>query len=183
MRLVAIVGMAGAGKSEAARIFEDSGFKRVRFGDITDIEVQKRGLALNEENERITREALRQEHGMAAYAVLNRPRIDEALAGSSVVIDGLYSWEEYKSLKEYYGKKLSIVAVLASPATRHHRLGTRRIRPLNNMEAMSRDSAEIENLNKGGPIAMADFNIINEASLADLSTQVKTAICNLEVLS
>jgi len=183
LRLVAIVGMAGAGKSEAARIFEESGFKRIRFGDITDIEVQKRGLALNEENERITREALRREHGMAAYAVLNRPRVDEALSSSSVVIDGLYSWEEYRSLKEYYGEKLSIVAVLASPATRHHRLSTRRIRPLNNREAMSRDSAEIENLNKGGPIAMADFNIINEDSLADLSRQARDAVRKLEVFS
>lgn len=183
MRLVAIVGMAGAGKSEAARIFEESGFKRIRFGDITDIEVQKRGLALNEKNERATREALRQEYGMAAYAILNRPRIDEALTGFSVVIDGLYSWEEYKSLKDYYGDKFSIVAVLASPATRHHRLSTRKIRPLNSREAMSRDSSEIENLNKGGPIAMADFNIINEDSLVDLSRQVKTAIRKLEIVS
>lgn len=183
MRLVAIVGMAGAGKSEAARIFEDSGYKRIRFGDITDIELKKRGLALNEENERITREALRREQGMAAYAILNRPRIDEALTGSSVVIDGLYSWEEYKSLKDYYGEKFFIVAVLAAPATRHHRLSTRLIRPLTSREAMSRDSAEIESLNKGGPIAMADFNIINEDSLADFSRQVKAAVCKLEILS
>jgi len=183
LRLVAIVGMAGAGKSEAARIFEDSGYKRIRFGDITDNEVKKRGLALNEENERLTREALRQEHGMAAYAILNRPRIDEALSGACVVIDGLYSWEEYKNLKGYYGEKLSIVAVLASPETRYYRLGKRIVRPLTGPEAMSRDSAEIEHLNKGGPIAMADFNVINEGSLADLHMQVTRAIQKLEVLS
>lgn len=165
--------MAGAGKSEAARVFEDEGYTRVRFGDVTDEEIVKRGLVINEENERSTREALRKEYGMAAYAILNRPKIDRALERRPVVIDGLYSWEEYKSLKSYYGKKLSVVSILASPQTRHLRLGSRKIRPLTSVEAMSRDSAEIENLNKGGPIAMADYNIINEGSLDDLARRIK----------
>ena len=42
--MVLIVGMAGSGKSEVANIFEENGFKRVRFGDITDDEVRRRGL-------------------------------------------------------------------------------------------------------------------------------------------
>ncbi len=41
MKVVAIVGMAGAGKSEVARLFEVSGFIRVRFGDVTDEEIEK----------------------------------------------------------------------------------------------------------------------------------------------
>jgi dephospho-CoA kinase len=172
LKVVAIVGMAGAGKSEAARVFEDSGYTRVRFGDITDEEIKRRGLAINEENERATRETLRKEYGMAAYAILNRPRIDQAIENNPVVIDGLYSWEEYKSLKSYYGERLVVVAILASPATRHLRLSSRKIRPLDSSEAMSRDSAEIENLNKGGPIAMADHNVINEGSLRELSAQI-----------
>ncbi|MDD2251878.1 MAG: AAA family ATPase [Dehalococcoidales bacterium] len=173
MRVFAIVGMAGAGKSEAALIFKQEGYAMVRFGDVTDEEIVKRGLVINEENERLTREALRKEYGMAAYAILNRPKIDRALERGPVVIDGLYSWEEYKSLKSYYEKKLAIVAILTSPQTRHFRLASRKIRPLNADEAMSRDSAEIENLNKGGPIAMADYNVINEGSLAELARQIK----------
>ena len=66
MKVVSIVGMAGSGKSEVANIFEENGFKRIRFGDITDEEVRNRGLKLNEENERLVREQLRREHGMAA---------------------------------------------------------------------------------------------------------------------
>src|SRR4030042_6597273 len=113
MKVVSIVGMTGAGKSEVARIFEDNGFVRVRFGDITDEEVGKRGLVLNEKNERSIRELLRKEHGMSAYAKLNLPRIDAALKNSNVVIDGLYSWEEYIFLKDYYRENLYLVAVLA----------------------------------------------------------------------
>jgi dephospho-CoA kinase len=128
--------MAGAGKSEAARFFELNGYKRIRFGDITDTEILKRGLEINEDNERVVRETLRREHGMAAYAVLNRPGIDRALDDSPVVIDGLYSWEEYKSLKQHYGQNLVVVAVIASPAIRHHRLGLRKIRRSRNRKPL-----------------------------------------------
>ena len=43
MKVVSIVGMAGSGKSEVARVFEKSGFIKIRFGDITDEEIKKRG--------------------------------------------------------------------------------------------------------------------------------------------
>lgn len=168
MKVVAIVGMAGSGKSEIARFFEENGFTCIRFGDVTDSEVKQRGLALNEENERNVRELLRREQGMAAYAKLNLPAIDAALKNSDVVIDGLYSWEEYLFLKEYYPESFYLVAVWSSPEVRYARLATRKVRPLTDEEAASRDRAEIENVNKGGPIAMADFTIGNQLSLAEL---------------
>lgn len=179
MRVVAIVGMPGAGKSEVSRVFKESGFTRVRFGDLTDEEVKKKGLELTEENERQIRELLRGEHGMAAYAKLNLPRIDEALNYSNVVIDGLYSWEEYSLLKEYYGEDFSVVAVWASPKTRHARLAGRGSRNLKLEQAASRDRAELENLNKATPIVMADFIIANESSLEDLEQETKKIIARL----
>ena len=176
MKVVSIVGMAGSGKSEVAKIFELNGFKRIRFGDITDEEIRKRGLELNEENERYVRQQLREEHGMSAYAKLNVPRIDALLKSSDVVVDGLYSWEEYTSLKGRYGDNFHVVAVWASPKMRYDRLAKRPIRPLTVEEAAGRDIAEIENSNKGGPIAMADFTIINEASLQDLEREAEKAV-------
>jgi len=179
MKIVAIVGMPGSGKSEVTGIFEQSGFIPVRFGDLTDEEVTRRGLELNEENERRVRELLRKEQGMAAYAKLNLPRIDAALKKSDVVIDGLYSWEEYIFLKERYGEDFMVIAVWASPKTRYSRLAGRPRRPLTREEATNRDHAEIENVNKGGPIAMADFIISNEASLADMQKSVSRIISRL----
>ena len=179
MKVISIVGMTGAGKSEVARAFEENGFVRVRFGDVTDEEVRKRGLELNEHNERYIRELLRQEHGMSAYAKLNLPRIDSALKHSDVVIDGLYSWEEYTFLKSYYGEDFCIVAVWASPRTRYGWLTSRLNRRLTVDEAASRDRAEIENINKGGPIAMADFTIINESSLDELKRETRRTISRL----
>jgi len=180
MKVVSIVGMSGSGKSEVARVFEENGFIRIRFGDITDKEVARRGLELNEENERYIRELLRKEHGMAAYAKLNLPRIDSALKNSDVVIDGLYSWEEYTFLKAHYGDNFCVIAVWASPKTRYRRLTSRVNRRMTMEEAASRDRAEIENVNKGGPIAMADFTIINESSLKNLKKETEKIISRLK---
>jgi dephospho-CoA kinase len=174
--VVAIVGMAGSGKSEAARFFEMVGYKRVRFGDITDAEVKNRGLQLNEENERTVRQELRKEHGMAAYAILNGPKIDALMKSSNVVVDGLYSWEEYLLMKEKFGERFKIVAVYASPITRYKRLAGRSKRPLTLQEAQSRDKTEIEDSKKGGPIAMADFTLVNETSLDDLKKEAKKVL-------
>ncbi len=179
MKLVSIVGMTGAGKSEVSRVFEENGFIRIRFGDVTDEEMRKRGLEPSEENERYVRELLRQEHGLAAYAKLNLPRIEKALKNSDVVIDGLYSWEEYTYLKARYGEELYLVAVWSSPRTRYGRLTSRSSRRLTLEEAMSRDKAEIENIAKGGPIAMADFTIINESSLEHLRREAERIVSKL----
>jgi dephospho-CoA kinase len=180
MKVVSIVGMTGSGKSEVAAIFREKGFATVRFGDITDDEVKKQGLPLIEENERPARERLRKEHGMAAYAKLSLPRIEDALRSSHVVVDGLYSWEEYIYLKDRYGANFFVIAVWASPQTRYKRLGSRKVRPLTPEQAASRDRTEIENLNKGGPICMADYTVLNETSMADLKQQVEHIIARIK---
>ena len=179
MKVVSIVGMTGAGKSEVSRVFEEDGFIRIRFGDVTDEEIEKRGLELNEKNERRIRELLRKERGMDAYAQLNLPRINLALTYADVVIDGLYSWEEYTFLKDYYREDFYVVAVYASPRTRYARLASRPSRCLTPEEAAGRDRAEVENINKGGPIAMADYTIVNESSLEDLEEEVRRVISSL----
>ena len=179
MKVVSIVGMAGSGKSEVAGLFHENGFAIVRFGDVTDEEVKKRGLELNEKNEREVRELLREKYGMTAYAQLNLSRIEAALKNSDVVVDGLYSWEEYAYLKTHYGDDFIVVAVWSSPRTRYSRLSSRQNRPLTLGEAASRDWAEIENINKGGPIAMADFTLINESSLAELKKEVERIFSRL----
>ena len=43
-----------------------------------------------------------------------------------------------------------------------------------------RDLAEIEKTNKGGPIAMADFTISNESSVANLRKEAERIISRLK---
>ena len=178
-KIIAIVGMTGSGKSEVANIFEKSGFSRIRFGDITEEGIRKRGLEVNEKNEKLVREQFRKEHGMAAYAILNKKKIDDSAKKSNVVIDGVYSWEEYKYLKQEY-KNFYVIAVYSSPGTRHKRLAKRPVRPLSPEESKSRDYSEIENINKAGPIAMADFTIINEGRIEELKINAQAIIMRLK---
>ena len=166
MKLIALVGMAGSGKSVVSKLFGEE-YKIIRFGNITDEILKKRNLPLTEENEKNFREHIRAEHGMAAYAKLNLEKIKENLKKNHVVIDGLYSWEEYLVLKKEF-PKLTLVAVYAPPETRYLRLGEREVRSLTKEQSEERDKKELKNLNKAPPIAMADYTILNTGTMFDL---------------
>ena len=179
-KIVAIVGMPGAGKTEAAEYLVKKGFRFVRLGQITLDEVKKRGLEPTEGNERPIREELRKTHGMAAFALLNFQKIDKMLKNGSVVVDGLYSWEEYAAFKEKY-PNIVVLSIYASPKTRYERLEKRKLnkkdvkmkkRRATKEEAASRDKAQLENLHTGPPIAMADFTVVNECSLKELHKNI-----------
>lgn len=163
-----VVGMCGAGKSSIADYFKRRGWQVIRFGEITMREMNERGLPNNEVNERAVREELRKTHGSDAYAKLLLPRIKEALAIRPTVIDGLYSWAEYKFLRQNIENKMYVVGVLTTRSIRYERLAHRPVRPLSSEEAELRDFAEIENLEKGGPIAMADYVVLNDGSEEEL---------------
>ena len=65
------------------------------------------------------------------------------------------------------------MAIIAPRGLRHQRLAQRPERPLTPAEALDRDYAEIENVEKGGPIAIADHYIMNTGSLEDLHTSIE----------
>jgi len=162
LKLLAIVGMPGSGKSVASDFFRQRGITVLRFGDQTDIGLKERGLPVTEENERKYREQIRSDLGMAAMAIKIAPRITEASKSNSfIVLDGLYSWEEYRYLKEKFSH-IVLLCIYAPKPLRYKRLSTRLVRPLSEDEAKDRDISEIEHLNKGGPIALADYLIIND---------------------
>jgi len=181
-KIIFIVGMTGSGKSIVSDELVANGLGFLRFGQITLDKIKEQNLEINEANEKKIREGLREEYGMGAYAILNIPKFDELLKTSSVVGDGLYSWSEYKILKEKYKDRMHVIAVYAPPQLRYERLEKRtmeqkdktmRFRPLGAKQARSRDYAEIENIEKGGPIAMADFTLINTGTIEELKQKVR----------
>lgn len=177
--LMAIVGMPGSGKSETSVYVEKQGFKRIRFGDVTEEGLKKQGLAVTPEHEETYRLEMRKELGMAAYAIRSEEKISQFLRdGYNVVIDGLYSWEEYLYMKKKFSHLL-MIHVFARPDIRYDRLSVRSVRPFTREESEKRDISEIEKLNKGGPIAMADFQVVNESSVQDLHEQLNIIITHL----
>ena len=178
-QLLLIVGMPGAGKSVVVEHLHSKGWTVVHFGGITMRELEKRGLAVNESNERAVREELRRTYGMAAFAKLSIDDVRNGLAKGPTVIDGLYSWSEYKFIRNELSKKLCVIAVFTSKHIRYERLLHREVRPLSYDEAEARDFAEIENLEKGGPIAMADFTLPNDGSLKTLYSNIDKLLNSL----
>ncbi|MDD5162861.1 MAG: AAA family ATPase [Candidatus ainarchaeum sp.] len=176
MKFAVIVGMTGAGKSFATNFFVSKGFEKVYFGGVVLEETRKRGLEINEQNEKTVREDLRKKLGMAAIAVLSEQKINLLIAKKKdIIIEDLMGWSELVFLKQKF-PQISTIAVFASPKTRHARMLNRKERPLPEEECIARDKAEIENLEKGGPIAMADYTIINEGTKKEFELQLELVL-------
>ena len=171
-KILIFVGMPGAGKSICVGYLKKKGLHYAYFGGITLDEIKKRSLEVNEANEKLVREDIRAKEGKGAYAIRIAKQVEDFFGQGQnyVVVDGLYSWTEYKTFKEKFGESAIIIAVVSSRGLRHERLATRPVRPLTETEATARDYAEIENLEKGGPIANADYFLSNEGSIEDLET-------------
>lgn len=169
-KIIALVGMPGTGKSTLVEYLENKGIPSVYFGGITIDEVKARGLEVNEQNEKTVREDIRAKEGNGAYAKRIIDKIDKLAEDGQpeVVADGLYSWTEYKIFKERFGDDAVIIAVASPRKARHERLASRPIRPLTNEQVTAREYAEIENLEKGGPIANADYTLVNDGTKEEL---------------
>lgn len=161
--------MPGTGKSLCTDLIVKQGIPSLYFGGITIDEINRRGLAVNEANEKIVREELRKDDP-AFYAKEIIKKIEGLFrqGHQKVIADGLYSWSEYKVFKSRFGDKVAIIAIAAPLHIRHSRLAIRPTRPLSEEEVMARDYAEIENLEKGGPIANADYTVVNDETVEKL---------------
>jgi len=71
--------------------------------------------------------------------------------------------------------------VICDRALRYARLAARPERPLTPQEALERDIAEIETLDKGGPIAIADFAILNNTTPADAIAALQRLLDDLSL--
>jgi len=174
-KLIVLVGMCGSGKSTVSEFLSskkiNNPYKVIHFGEITMNELSKLNMSINEKNERYMREELRRIYGMEAYAKLSIPLIVESLKKSNTVVDGLYSWSEYKILKEKFDN-IIIVNVYTNKKLRYYRLKNRKVRPLTNIESEQRDISEIENIEKGGPIAFADYVLVNNGTKEELIANI-----------
>jgi dephospho-CoA kinase len=166
VKIVALVGLTGSGKSTAVDYLTAKGYPKVYFGGIVLNEVAKRGLELTQANEQPVREELREKEGKDFVVRRIVTQIHDLIAAGQhrIVADGLYSWTEYKVLKHEFPGELTVVAIVSPKHLRKQRMANRPLRPLTPSEVDQRDWAEIENIEKGGPIAIADHFIMNSGN-------------------
>lgn len=183
VKLLAIVGMAGSGKSIAIDYLTDHGIPKSYFGGMNLREMEKRGIEITPENEQIFRKQIREEEGNDWVVRQVIAEVNDLIeAGQKrIVLDGLYSWTEYKILKhDFPGDQLTVIAIVSPRQLRYQRLANRPVRPFDANSARERDYHEIETVEKGGPIAIADYYIINDGSVEDLENSLKKILKEIQ---
>ena len=173
-KLIAVVGMSGTGKSVVTEYLEENNWTKLYFGGITYKLMEEAGIERTEDgkSEKEFREKLRAEHGPECYAKFLEPEIREAIKDNNVVLDGLYSWYEYTYLIERF-EDLKLVCVVTDKELRYSRVAERPDRPFDREAIKYRDISEIENLYKGGPIAFADYYILNNGTKEEVIKRVE----------
>lgn len=180
VKILAIVGMAGSGKSVAVDYLTSQGYPKVYFGGMIYKEMERRGIERTEdgESEKAFREEIREKEGkdwVVRQVIQETNSLIEA-GQKRIVLDGVYSWTEYKTLKHEFPTCLTFVAIVVDKKLRYERAAKRPGRAFDAKAIRERDRSEIENLEKGGPIAAADYYILNNGTSEELCDRLKQII-------
>ncbi len=162
--IIAIVGLPGSGKTDAATFLKSKDLTVISFGKTVIDYINQKNLPHSEQVHKKVREELRIQYGKEAMAVLNIAKIREALKNNPIiVVEGMRSWEEYLYLKkEFPIVNLVIVCIYSEKALRYKRISKRNDRSEHYGE--ERDINEIIGINMGPTIAYADYMIKNNYS-------------------
>lgn len=178
VKIIALVGLAGSGKSSAVEHLTEKGYPKVYFGGIIYKAMSEAGIDVTWESQRTFREEIREREGkdFVVKRVIREVHDLTEAGQRRIILDGLYTWSEYKILKKEFPGEVTVVAVVTPKHLRYARMAKRPERPMTSQEVDERDWAEIENLEKGGPIAIADYFVHNDGSLEKLHQQIDGVI-------
>ena len=176
-KIIALVGLAGSGKSSAVEYLTEKGFPKIYFGGVIYKAMDEAGIEKTWDNQQQFREEIRRREGKDFVIKRVIKNIHDLInAGQNkIVLDGLYTWSEYKFLKHEFPGQVVVLAIVTPKYLRYQRMAKRIERPMQPHEVDQRDWSEIENLEKGGPIAIADYFIINDGSLEQLHQKIDAA--------
>ncbi|MFX1314894.1 MAG: AAA family ATPase [Promethearchaeota archaeon] len=176
MKVIAICGLPGAGKSTAIGAIRDLGSVIV-MGDIIRNEALNRNIEPTSENLGKIAKELRLKYGLNIIAKKCVDLINQQ-KDNIIFIDGLRSMEEVNVFREHW--KFPIVAIIIDEKKRFERLfkRARSDDPKSLADLKERDKREIlfgleEVLNN------ADYSIKNDSTINDLKKRVRNVVLDL----
>lgn len=174
IKIIAFVGLAGSGKTSAVEYLTAKGYPKVYFGGIIYKAMNEAGIDITWESQQVFREEIRAKEGKDFVVKRVVKEVHDLIGAGQrhIVLDGLYTWSEYKILKHEFPGEMTVVAIVTPKHMRKQRMALRPERPMTAAEVDERDWTEIENLEKGGPIAIADYYIHNDGNLDFLHEQM-----------
>ena len=175
-RIVCVTGMPGSGKEEVVKAAQALGFQVVRMGDVVRDEATRRDLPITDASVGGMAHQERVEHGFGVWAERTLPRIPEG----KVLVEGLRGKAELDVFRRAFGPRLAVLAVHASPETRHGRMHARmRADDADGVEALRRRDERELGWGLGEVIAMADALVVNEGPLPAFRRAARAALVAL----
>src|SRR3989475_9365931 len=168
--------MPGCGKEEVLVVAKDLGLSIVRMGDVVREVAQRRGLPITDAAVGGMAQAEREAHGFGIWAERTLPRI----YGDRVVVEGLRGRVELEVFRKAFGEGLVVIAVHASPKTRHERM----LRRKRSDDALTIEAVQARGLPEPswglcGGIPPARLILVEETRLGGVPRQGRAALGGL----
>lgn len=171
--LIGLTGTLGAGKGTVAEYFIQKEFHYTSCSDYLRKELKKRGVPENVDNLKQLGDTLRKQHGPGFIA----QELLKSISGNTIV-DSLRNPGEIETLRQH--SNFILIAVDAPIEIRYERIKQRK-RAGDNVSFETFQEQEKKQLTGnasetqlGVCITMADFLIINDASVNELSSRLDT---------
>jgi len=182
--IIGVTGLIGSGKGAVADMLVAQGFEKLGHSEIISEELIKQGIEINRDNQVSFANKMRKEHGPGYWA---RKLIGRFQKNKNYVVEGFRNVaevEEFKKLDNFF-----LVGVAAGRKRRYQWL-IRRKRvgdPVNMDEFMKVETRDFLQDNEYGQqnalcFASADYFLVNEGNLHELSRQVAQMLSKVKGL-
>src|SRR6478609_931141 len=114
VKIVAFVGLAGSGKSSAVEYLTKKGIPKIYFGGVIYKAMEEAGIEITWDSQKKFREEIREREGkdFVVKRVIKEAHDLIAAGQHRIVLDGLYSWSEYKILKHEFPGSMTVIAIV-----------------------------------------------------------------------
>jgi dephospho-CoA kinase len=177
MKVIAICGLPGSGKSTAIEAIKDLG-DIITMGDVVRNEAKKRNIAPTSFNLGKLANKLRQEEGKDIIAKKCIDLIQNQFTSEVLFIDGIRSISEVNLFRKFW--KFPIISIILNAEERFKRLFNRGRSddPKDVEEFKERDKRE-EDFGLIEVLKIADYSIVNNSTIEDLKKRTGELVQNI----